>query len=70
MKEAKIKVAGMNCNHCKISVETGLNKVQGVNLAIADIINGEVALKGDTIDLIKVKEVVENLGYHYNGEII
>jgi copper chaperone CopZ len=68
MKEAKIKVAGMNCNHCKITVESGLKKVQGVNLAIADIINGEVTLKGDTINLIKVKEVIENLGYHYNGE--
>lgn len=69
MKEAKIKVNGMNCNHCKIAVESGLNKIKGVNLAIADIINGEVVLKGDAIDLLQVRDVVENLGYHYNGEI-
>jgi uncharacterized protein len=69
MKEKRIKVAGMNCNHCKISVETGLKKVRGVQLAIADIINGEVALKGDAIDLTQVKEAIENLGYHYNGEV-
>jgi copper chaperone CopZ len=69
MKEARIKVGGMNCNHCKINVENRLGKIPGVHIAIADIADGEVTIKGDTINLDQVKNIVEDLGYIYNGEI-
>jgi copper chaperone CopZ len=69
MTEMKVKVQGMNCNHCKINVENGLKKIQGIETAIADIINGEITLKGDPINLNDVKDVVESLGYFYHGEI-
>lgn len=69
MKELKVKVMGMNCNHCKINVETGLKKVAGVEMALADIVNGEVTLKGENINIENVKSAVESLGYLYNGEL-
>jgi copper chaperone CopZ len=69
MSEVKIKVGGMNCNHCKINVETGLKRISGIDYAVADIINGEVTLKGDHIALDHVKTVVEDLGYFYDGEM-
>jgi copper chaperone CopZ len=69
MDEVKVKVGGMNCNHCKINVETGLKKVSGIQIALADIINGEVLIKGSNIDLENVKSVVEDLGYFYDGEL-
>ena len=69
MNEFKVKVQGMNCNHCKIKVETGLKKVVGIDVAMADLVNGEVTLKGNNINLDKVKSTIEDLGYSYNGEI-
>jgi copper chaperone CopZ len=69
MNQLKVKVGGMNCNHCKINVETGLKRIQGIEAVVADIINGEVTIKGDRIDLENVKSVVEDLGYNYSGEI-
>jgi copper chaperone CopZ len=69
MQQVKVNVRGMNCNHCKINVETGLKKLPGIEVALADIVNGEVTLKGSQIDLARVKSIVENLGYLYDGEI-
>jgi copper chaperone CopZ len=69
MDEMKIKVGGMNCNHCKINVETGLKRVSGIDYAVADIINGEVKLKGSLLDPNKIKTAVEDLGYFYDGII-
>jgi copper chaperone CopZ len=69
MSEAKVKVRGMNCSHCKIIVESGLTKIQGIDVAIADIINGEITVKGNQIDLEQIKSTIEKLGYIYSGEI-
>jgi copper chaperone CopZ len=69
MVQVKVKVGGMNCNHCKINVETGLKKISGIDTAIVDIINGEVTIKGSKIELDSIKATVEDLGYFYDGEI-
>jgi copper chaperone CopZ len=69
MNEVKVKVTGMNCNHCKINVETILKKIGGIDIAIADLVNGEVTLKGDDINLDKVKSAVETIGYSYGGKL-
>ncbi len=69
MNEMKVKVLGMNCNHCKINVETGLKKIQGIDFAVADIVNGEVTIKGASVDPAAVQSAVEELGYTYRGVI-
>jgi copper chaperone CopZ len=69
MSEAKVKVGGMNCSHCKIIVESGLTKIPGIDVAIADIVNGEITVKGNQIDFEGIKNTVEKLGYKYSGEI-
>jgi len=70
MNEVKVKVQGMHCNHCKINVENGLKRIAGIEVALADIVNEEVMLKGKNIPLNEVKITLENLGYLYNGEMI
>lgn len=65
----KIRVGGMNCNHCKINVERGLNSIPGIEAAVADIVNGEVIIRGSEIETEQVKTVIEELGYFYDGEI-
>lgn len=63
----KIKVEGMTCNHCRMTVENGIRGVSGVTGVSADITTGEVIIEGDSVDLKKVEDTVNNLGYKYKG---
>lgn len=67
--EQKVLVKGMSCNHCKMAVEMNLKKISGMETVLADLGSGEVTLKGASIDLDKVKQVVEDIGYAYDGEV-
>lgn len=60
-------VKGMSCNHCKTSVETNLSKIPGINNVHANISTGEVSIDG-SFDSSKVKEIIESLGFSYEGE--
>lgn len=64
-----IKVEGMECNHCKRSVETNLLKVINIQEVTADINSGTVHIKGADVDLIAVKTMVEDLGYSFKGKV-
>jgi uncharacterized protein len=65
-----IAVNGMDCNHCKNSVETNLVKLDNIEEVIANLQNQTVQLKGTNIDLAQVKSTLDNLGYSYEGEIL
>lgn len=68
MGEIKVIVRGMTCNHCKMSVENNLKKIEGVDAISADVDDELVTIKGEGVDLDKIKEVVESIGYKYGGE--
>ncbi|MGC9344681.1 MAG: permease, partial [Bacteroidales bacterium] len=63
----KVKVEGMTCNHCKMNVENGVRQVPGVKEATVDLNSGEVLIEGDNVDLNKIEEAVNGLGYKYVG---
>ncbi|MBN1117089.1 MAG: permease [Bacteroidales bacterium] len=65
MGDIKVFVRGMNCNHCKMSVETNLSKLDGINGVEVDLEREQVTLSGDNIDLNKVKTTVESIGYKF-----
>ncbi|NOX48140.1 MAG: hypothetical protein GXO89_14295 [Chlorobi bacterium] len=65
----KLGVTGMTCNHCKANVEKNLINLEGVDFVNADPQSDEVILKGGRIDLSKVKDAVESIGYGYKGEL-
>lgn len=67
MKTRTVMVEGMTCNHCKSNVEDAIIKVKGVDGVQADIATGSVRISGNHFNLEKVKEQVENIGYHYRG---
>jgi copper chaperone CopZ len=69
MGDVKVFVKGMTCNHCKMTVETNLQKIEGTKEISADIDNGIVTISGENVNLEKVRETVEGLGYTYNGPI-
>ena len=69
MSEIKIFVRGMSCNHCKMNVENHLKLVAGVKDINADLDSGIVTINGEKVDLEKVKETVESIGYSYDDEV-
>ncbi|MBN1596801.1 MAG: permease [Bacteroidales bacterium] len=69
MNEVKVIVRGMNCSHCKMSVEKNLGNIEGIDLVDADVENEVVTLSGNNIDFNKVKATVESIGYKYDGKL-
>jgi len=67
METIKIQVNGMECNHCKMNVEKNLKTLDGIDEIIADPNTSSVVISGKAIDLDKIKEKVESIGYKYNG---
>lgn len=58
-----INVEGMTCNHCKINVENNVEKLNFIDKASVNLVDKSVTLEGDTIDVDKVKETIDSLGY-------
>jgi hypothetical protein len=63
----RVKVEGMTCNHCKMNVEKGIEKVEGVKEVTANINNGEVVIEGENYNLEKIQKEVNDLGYTFSG---
>lgn len=65
-KEMKVtvNVNGMNCNHCKMSVEKALNSIDGVTSACVDLSkkNAEVTLSKEVADS-ELMKVVNEAGF-------
>jgi len=58
-----IHIGGMTCNHCKANVENIVKSATGVEDVTADLITGQVVIKGSSVDLAKIKEGIIGIGY-------
>jgi uncharacterized membrane protein YraQ (UPF0718 family)/copper chaperone CopZ len=67
MKNMEITVKGMTCRHCKATVENNVGAMEGISHAEADLLTEKLAISGENIDLDKVREKIESLGYKYEG---
>ena len=67
MKEIKIIIEGMNCNHCKQSVLNVLNTMEEIKAADVDLNTQTATITGDNINLDLIKEEVEKIGYKFSG---
>ena len=65
MTETRFEVTGMSCGHCKAAVEGELNKLAGVESALADVEKGTVAVRYDegTLTTEDLKGAIEEAGY-------
>jgi len=61
-------VEGMNCNHCKSSVEKNLMKIDGIRAVTADPNQNLVVVKGEKIANDTISAVINDLGFNYIGE--
>lgn len=65
----QIRVSGMECNHCKKSVEANLARLEGVSEVSADITSGLVQIHGKDVNLDVVEQTVNGLGYRFDGRV-
>ncbi len=58
----KIKIDGMSCNHCKMTVEKTLSKIKGIESFSVDLVIGEAIISGNPDQNLVVDEI-NKLGY-------
>ncbi len=64
IKMKKIEIEGMQCNHCKMTVEKALNSIEGVNNVKVDLEKKNAVIEFEKeIDNNKIKEVIEEAGF-------
>ena len=62
-----VNVTGMTCSHCEANVKRNLESINGITNVVADNRSETVKITGYKIDLEKVKETVNSLGYKFVG---
>ncbi len=65
MEKTIIGVNGMTCNHCKMSVENALKRLDGVNSVEVSLENKNVTVEFDNskIGLDALKEAIDDTGF-------
>jgi len=61
--EKTIIITGMNCNHCKMSVENNLKKIEGIDNVIVNLEAKTATIIGSDYDMEEVKKIVSGLGF-------
>ena len=64
MKTEELKIEGMTCGHCVMSVRKELSKIPGVH--IIDVQNGKATIEYDaaTANHDTLAQAIEDAGYH------
>ena len=60
-----VNVTGMTCSHCEANVKRNLEALAGITNVVADNKSNTVKISGTKINLDKVKETVNGLGYNF-----
>ena len=60
-----VNVTGMTCSHCEANVKRNLEALKGITNVVADNKSSTVKISGTKIDLAKVKQTVNGLGYTF-----
>lgn len=65
MKEITLNVQGMSCNHCVQAVEGAVNELPGIERALVDLKENNVAIQydEDTVNIKQITEAIEEQGY-------
>lgn len=64
-KTIQMKVSGMMCSFCTMSIEQALKRHSGINSVMVNLVHGIVLVEADTsqINETELKTAVEKLGY-------
>jgi copper chaperone len=66
MKETILKIEGMTCMHCKMSVEKALKGVPGITSALVDLAKKEAVITGSA-DQASMAKAVHEAGFKVVG---
>ena len=60
----KIKIQGMTCQHCVMSVSKALNSIPGLKSLRVNLVTGEATFENtQNISPEKIRQAVEDAGY-------
>jgi copper chaperone len=60
----KVKIQGMTCQHCVMSVTKALNSIPGLKNLRIDLVQGEAAFENpQKVSPEKIRKAVEDAGY-------
>jgi len=60
----KIKIQGMTCQHCVMSVTKALGAIPGLKSLKVDLLKGEATFENtQKVSLSRIRKVVEDAGY-------
>ncbi|MEN8115800.1 MAG: SO_0444 family Cu/Zn efflux transporter [Bacteroidota bacterium] len=62
-----VRVEGMTCSHCEANVKKNLEALDGISEVIANNHKNTVKITGSKVNLQKVKQTIEGLGYKFIG---
>ena len=68
MNEIILKVEGMMCEGCENRIQNSLRNIEGIEKVIANHKEGIVTVVGENVDIVKVKERIEDIGFVVKGE--
>jgi uncharacterized membrane protein YraQ (UPF0718 family)/copper chaperone CopZ len=66
-QRVKLVIGGMTCEHCARSVQRALMENTGVVSAEVDFKNGTASVTGNNLDLSRLADAVNGLGYKFVG---
>ena len=64
MKETIINVKGMMCEGCENRIQNSLKSIENVQKVIANHKEGTVTIVGENVDIDKIKERIEDIGFN------
>ena len=64
MKETIINVKGMMCEGCENRIQNSLKSIENVEKVIANHKEGTVTIVGENVDIDKIKERIEDIGFN------
>ena len=60
----KIKIQGMSCQHCVMSVTKALTRIPGIQSLKVDLVKGEATFENtQNVPLPNIRKAVEEAGY-------
>jgi uncharacterized protein len=68
-QQITIRVKGMNCNHCKMSIEKRLMQITGIKSVAVDLLKQQAVIEGDNLNIDQIKTGIEELGFVFDGTV-
>lgn len=63
MKEIVLDVEGMMCEGCENRIQKALSIIEGIEKVVANHKQGTVTIVAENVDIDKVKEKIEDIGF-------